>query len=496
MFSQYVKIKKTQMVRSVTMSKIPKSKKYLGIDIGTTSLKAAVFDGAGKRLGLVCYDYILDTDPATGYIEFDAESYVKMTQRAIAELTESCGKIDALSIDTQGETLILTDGEGNPVYPAVVWLDNRATSEAREIEERFGRKTVYEITGQSEIAAAWPAPKLMWFKKNRPEVWKRTKKIFLLEDYVMYKLSGSFVTEPTVQSSSLYLDIRRNEWWEEMLDFIGVSSDMLPKIVGSCEKIGFYNDVPVVSGMLDQIAGTIGAGVTDGKKISEMTGTIMAICALTDIIPEYNENSVVPTHVHAIPGKYCRILCSSTAGMALKWFKNNFSESFSFKELDALAEKITPGCDGLTMLPYFCGAYTPKYDPEARAVFAGVELSHTRAHFARAIMEAIAFNLKQNLDVALSKDTEEIRITGGGASSPLWASIKANVTAMTLKTLKESETACLGSALSAAVGIGDFTDIAAAADCIVKTDKEYAPSGMDYAEAYERYCKLDEKMTK
>ena len=179
--------------------------------------------------------------------------------------------------------------------------------------------------------------------------------------------------------------------------------------------------------------------------------------------------------------------------MALKWFKNQFAESYSFKELDMLAKDIAPGCDGLTMLPYFCGAYTPKYDPNARAVFAGIELSHTRGHFARAIMEAIAFNLKQNLDFA-NTDAAEIRITGGGAASPLWAGIKAEVTGKTLKTLSEGETACLGTALAAAVGIGDFTDIAAAADAVVGTDKCYAPTGVDYTTAYERYCALDNKL--
>ena len=473
-----------------------RNKRYLGLDIGTTSLKGAVFNGLGERLGTVSYDYVLDTDAASGYIEFDAQKYIEMCKRAISELEKKCGRIDAISVDTQGETLILTDAEGNPLCPAVVWLDNRATAEAEEINAHFGRKLVYEITGQSEIAAAWPAPKLMWFKKNRPDIWKNTEKIFLLEDYVLYSLTGEFVTEPTIQSSSLYFNISTNDWWCEMLDFIGLDGSKLPKIVKSCVRVGEYNGIPVVSGMLDQIAGTIGAGVTDEKKISEMTGTIMAICALTDKIPESDENSVVPTHAHAIEGKYCRILCSSTAGMALKWFKNQFSESFSFGELDALAEKVAPGCDGLTMLPYFCGAYTPKYDPEARAVFAGVELSHTRGHFSRAIMEAIAFNLKQNLDMAISPDTEEIRITGGGAQSPLWASIKANVTGKTLRTLSESETACLGSALSAAVGIGDFSDIVSASRAVVRTDKEYKPSGDDYTKAYARYCELDKRMTK
>ena len=175
-------------------------KKFLGIDIGTTSLKAAIFDETGKRLGLRSADYTLDTDPATGTIEFDAEEYIAICERVISELTAECGKPDALSIDTQGETMILTDGEGRPLCPAVVWLDNRAEKEAEEIREKFGNKSVYEVTGQPEITAGWPACKLLWFKRNRPAIWAKTEKVFLLEDWVLYRLSGEFVTEPTIQS--------------------------------------------------------------------------------------------------------------------------------------------------------------------------------------------------------------------------------------------------------------------------------------------------------
>ena len=162
-------------------------------------------------------------------------------------------------------------------------------------------------------------------------------------------------------------------------------------------KVGEYKGIRVVSGALDQIAGTIGCGVTSERLISEMTGTIMAICVMTDKMPPYNPDSIIPCHLHAIDGKYCLILWSSTAGMALKWFRNNFAESFSFRELDELAAKIPAGCEGLTMLPYFCGSTMPKYNPNATASFTGVTLSHTRAHFARAIMEAVAYTLKQNL---------------------------------------------------------------------------------------------------
>ena len=276
-----------------------------------------------------------------------------------------------------------------------------------------------------------------------------------------------------------------------MLDFIGISAELLPEVKKSATVVGEYKGIKVVSGMLDQIAGTLGAGVSDETRISEMTGTIMAICVMTDKMPPYNPDSIIPCHLHAVEGKYCLILWSSTAGMALKWFKNNFAENFSFRELDELAEKIAPGSDGLTMLPYFTGSTMPKYNPDARASFSGLNLSHTRAHFARAIMEAIAFTLKQNLEYVGEDAIKEIRITGGGASSPLWSTIKSDVTGKVLKTLSESETACLGSALAAAVGIGDFASLKEAVDSVVKVKKVYEPTGADYSSAYEAYCKLD-----
>ncbi len=468
-------------------------KRFLGIDIGTTSLKAAVFDESGARLALKSVDYTLSTDGATGAIEFDAETYFTMCRDVIDALLSECGKIDGISVDTQGETLILADKEGAPLAPAVVWLDNRATAEAEEIRAAFGNKAVYDVTGQPEIVAGWPAAKLLWFRRHRPDLFERAERIFLLEDWILYRLTGNFVTEPTIQSSTLYFDIRNLCWWREMLDFLGVPEEKLPKIIPSSTKVGTYRGIPVVSGMLDQIAGTLGAGATGKDVISEMTGTIMAICAMTDEIPPFSPESIVPCHVHAVKGKYCRIIASSTAGMALKWFRNQLAENFSFKELDTLAAAVPAGCEGLTFLPHFCGSFVPRYNPDAHAVIAGLTLTHTRGHIARAIMEAIAFNLKQILDLLPDK-VREIRITGGGAASPLWAGIKADVTGRVLKTLCESETACLGAALSAAVGVGAFPDLVTAADTVVKTDRSFAPTDADYREAFERYCALDARM--
>ncbi len=462
---------------------------YMGIDIGTTSLKLAVFDKTGKKIAQDCVDYTLHTDATNGFIEFPAEEYVRITKNAIDAMASKF-EITALSVDTQGETMILADQNGNALCPAVVWLDNRAVDQAAQIEKDFGRKLVYQFTGQPEISAGWPASKLLWFKQNKPDIWAKTKKIFLLEDWILYNLCGAFVTEGSMQSSSLYFNIRTGDWWPEMLEYIGITRDMLPGIKKSAELVGEYRGIKVVTGALDQIAGSLGSGVYDESIVSEMTGTIMAICALTNSIPPFVEDSIIPCHYHAIEGKYCRLLWSSTAGMALKWFKNTFAEDASFAQLDALAEQIPPGCDGLTMLPYFCGSTMPKYNPGATASFTGITLAHTKAHFARSIMEAIAFTLREDLEY-IKCECNEIRITGGGASGKLWPQIKADVTDKRLTKLAESETACLGAALLAMVSCGAYNSIADAVKAVVKTGESFVSTGADYTKAYANYVKMD-----
>ena len=463
---------------------------FLGIDIGTTSLKAAVFDKNGRRIAMRSVDYQLYSDPATGFIEFDADRYADMCFDVIESLTAECGRITALSVDTQGETMILADADGRPLCPAVVWLDNRAGKEADLIRERFGNRRVYEVTGQAEISAGWPACKLLWFRNNRPDIFEKTKKIFLLEDWILYRLTGNFVTEPTIQSSSIYFDITARDWWDEMLGFIGIGRDMLPRVIRPGDIAGSFRDTGVAAGALDQIAGSIGTGVTDRGRLSEMTGTALAIVALTDGIPPYRPGSVIPCHIHAIEGKYCELLWSSTAGMALKWFRNNLAPGVGFAELDAEAAAVPPGCDGMTLLPHFCGSVMPEYVPEARASFQGVTLAHTRGHFVRAILESVAFMLKRDLEyIDVPADTG-IMITGGGAAGSLWPQIKADVTGRSLSTVCESETACLGSAIIAATAFGCFASFSEAASSFVKIKKVFTPSGADYSEAYARYLRL------
>lgn len=458
----------------------------LGIDVGTTSLKAAVFDAEGNMLSSATIDYTLFTEGDR--VEFAAEQYWEITQEAIRKVSAE-HSIDALAIDTQGETLILTDEKGTPLCNAVVWLDNRAAREAEEIEQAFGRKRIYEVTGQPEVTATWPACKLLWFQKHKPELWSRVRKIFLLEDYLLYRLTGEFAAEKTLQSSTLYFDIRSGEWWDEMLNFLHLTPDMLPRLSESGTLVGKAGDTAVVTGAIDQIAGAIGAGVVHKGLVSEMTGTTMAVFVPSESIPPFDPDSIVPCHYN-FDGGYCLLSWSPTAGMALKWFKNNLCEQFDFRELDELANNVGPGSSGLVFLPYLCGSTMPKYNPEARASFTGLTLEHTRGHFVRSVLESVACMLRSMLDY-LEIDAEEIRAMGGGAESPLWCQIKADMTGKRLVTLENKETACLGAAILAGVGAGVFRSVESACTALVKPGKMYTPGTVDYSAVYQNYCEAD-----
>ncbi len=463
-------------------------KYLLGADIGTTSLKAAVFDETGKLIKSATKDYTLIV--SDDKVEFPAEDYWRLFKEAYDEITEGL-EISALSVDTQCETMILTDENGTPLRNAIVWLDNRAAKEADEIKEKFGNKRVYEVTGQPEITATWPAAKLLWVKKNEPEIFAKTKKVFLLEDYILYRLTGNFVTEETLQSSTIYFDIHNKCWWGEMLEFIGASADIFPKVEKSATVVGEYNGVKVVTGAIDQIAGAIGAGVIGNGTLSEMTGTTMVVFAPCNDIPEYNPNSIVPCHIN-FDGKYCLLSWTPTAGIALKWFKNNLCENFSFRELDEIAEKVPAGSNGLVFLPFLCGSTMPKYNPDARGAFLGLTMEHTRAHFVRSVLESVACLLKENLDY-LGVSCDEIRSMGGGATSPLWLQMKADITGKKITTLENNETACLGSAFLAGLGAGIYSDISECAK-MVQTKKTYIPSNTDYTECFNNFIKAEEKI--
>lgn len=463
-------------------------KHLMGIDIGTTSLKGCVFDEQGNELASVTKAYTLITEGEL--VEFPAEKYFTLFQEAYNELSAKT-RIDAFAIDTQGETLIFLDKEGKPLMNAIVWLDNRADKEAKTIEDTFGLKTVYEITGQTEVPAGYPAAKVLWLKNNKPELFAKLDKVLLLEDYLLYRITGKFVCEKSLYSSTLYLDIRTGEYWKEMLDVIGIDESYLPALYESGEKVGEYQGATVCTGALDQIAGFIGSGIVREGLVSEMTGTALAVCALSKTIPPYYDGIKVPAY-YVAKDKYCLLMWAPTAGMVMEWFKKNFCENFDFKTIDEEAAKIPLGSEGLTIAPNMRGSVMPTNDPELRGGIYGMDLKHTRAHFSKAIMESIACLLRQYLE-CLRLPVDEVISIGGGAKSALWRQIKADITGKKVVTLKNKETGCLGTAIYAGYGDGVYANIDTAVQSLVETKTVTTPIAdrQNADNVYQRYLALD-----
>ena len=461
----------------------------LGVDFGTTALKACLFDENGVRLASESAQYKLITKGE--FIEFDAQEFFNVFSTTVAKITSKF-KVDAMSVDTQGETLIVLDKDGNPLMNAIIWLDNRAEKQAKEMQEVFGIEKIYNLTGQTEIPAGYPAPKIKWLKENAPDVFAKADKFLLLEDYILYRMTGKFIASRSLYSSSLLMNVHTGEYIKEVLDYLGIKENQLPTLKESGEIVGEFNGISVATSALDQIAGITGAGVVKEGVMSETTGTALAVCALTENFPPYVKDMKVSAY-YVKKGLYCLLMWAPTAGACLEWFKGNFCENVTLKELDELAEKVPSGCEGLIALPHLCGTVMPENKPDAKGVFFGVELKHTRAHFARAIMESVAYMIKEYVDF-MGVKVNEIRSMGGGARSKLWCGIKSNVLDKTIVTLNENETACLGSAVFAGVSVGVFSSVESATEKIVGKNKTYAPNSDEYKSLYSKYKQTEKKL--
>lgn len=463
------------------------AKNLLGVDFGTTALKACLFDENGNILASESAQYKLITKGE--FIEFAAEDFYKVFIDTVGKITSKF-KVDALAIDTQGETMVVLDKSGNPLMNAIIWLDNRAAEQAEKMEKTFGLEKIYNLTGQAEIPAGYPAPKIEWLKDNAPEIFNKADKFLLLEDYIIYRLTGNFASSRSLYSSSLLMNVHTGEYIPEILDYLGIKESQLPALKESGEIVGEWQGIKVVTSALDQIAGATGAGVVKEGVMSETTGTALAVCALTEKFPPYYDGLKVSVY-YVRKGVYCLLMWAPTAGAVLEWFKRNFCEGVGFKELDASVEEVPAGCEGLIMLPHLCGTVMPENEPNAKGVFFGIELKHTKWYFARAIMESVAYMIKEYVEF-MGISLDQIRSMGGGAKSKPWCEIKSAVLDKEIVTLKQNETACLGSAIFAGVGIGVFNSSIQAAEQIVATDKSYNAKNQAYENIYADY-KIKEK---
>ena len=459
---------------------------YLTFDVGTTSVKTALFDRRGRLLAKAIKNYTLATPQADWY-EVDPLVYWKSVREGFRATLKQTGvdprQVRSISGCSQGETIIFLDREDRPVRSAMVWLDNRARAEVEELKRRIDTEEFYRCTGCTDIEPTWSVAKVLWVKKHEPQVLAKTAKLVLVEDYVSYLLTGRFCSTPTLLHSTGFLDIHTRKYWDKTAGYAGVEK-MLPEIVeaGSvvgrikpalADELGLGREVVVVKGAMDQTLSNIGAGNLGAGIVTETTGTAMAIGVTADSVAGIHANHL-PYQPHALPGRFLILPYAQTSAIIYKWFRDQFGQEEirqagdsekAYEGLNALAAGVPAGCDGLVLLPFFAGAYMPEADMYAKGVWYGVTLRHTRAHFARAIQEAVGFMLRRILDLIRAADIRiaEVRCMGGAARSDLWLQIKADICALPMVRMEEEETSTLGCALLAAVAVGDFRSVEAAA---------------------------------
>jgi xylulokinase len=493
----------------------------LGLDIGTTSVKAGIFDVEGHCLGFGRHDYALQT-PAVDFVELDAETYWTATCTVVRQAlacNDAVGQeIVGIGVSSQGETVIPTDRNGNPIHPALVWLDNRAHRESQQLKEQLGQ-SAYSHTGIPDINPTWTACKLAWLRQNRPQVFRSAHKFLLVQDFIIHRLTAQFVTEGAIACTTLLYDIVDHQWWPQALDAIGLEPERLPAISrpGSvagiltpqaAEALGLPSGIPVVLGGMDQSVGAVGAGNILPEMVSETTGGALAI-QVTVPRPDIDPSGRVPVYVHSATDRYLFVPVCDTGGMALQWFRDTFGEIQSqqaiqegkdaYDLLTDLASKAPPGSEGLLMLPHLTGAFSPEYNPQARGVFYGFTLFHHKAHFTRAVLEAVAYMLRRNLELMTQTGVKagELRATGGGAASQLWRQIKADVCQLPVVTLRYGDTAPLGDAMLVAVAINLFSSLDEAVSAMVSTAERLVPIPENlalYENAYQRYCQLNDAL--
>jgi len=494
----------------------------LGLDVGTTSVKAGLFDETGRQLAAAGEEYRLQS-PRPDRSELDSSIYwastVAAIRRTLAESGADTSAVAAIAVSSQGETIVPVNGAGKPLAPAIVWLDNRAQDEARHLSSRFSDAVVYDRTGVPAINPTWPAAKILWWQCHEPAVFRAAARFLLVEDFVLHRLTGRFVSDGSVQCTSMLYDIGRHGWWPEMLETVGVGVERLPELVrpgelvgtlspAAAAELGLSTTVGIVTGGMDQSAGAVGVGNVGGGIVSESTGgalTLQATVDRHDADPTRN----TPVYIHSAPDRYLYCPVCQTGGMALTWFRDRFGAEeaaeaarageSAYDRLTALAAAVPPGSEGLTMLPHLMGAFSPEYDPYARGVFYGFTLHHGKAHFVRAVLEAVAFMLRRNLELlaAAGAPASEIRSHGGGARSRLWNQIKADACGLPVVTLRGEDAAVRGDAMLAGVAAGVFPDLAAASAAMVAGEGRFEPVAANkpaYDEAYGRYIQLFEAL--
>lgn len=472
---------------------------YIGVDLGTSAVKLLLMDETGDIKNIVSKEYPLFF-PHPGWSEQNPEDWFEKSMEGIKELTEGFdrSKVAGISFGGQMHGLVALDKDDQVIRPAILWNDGRTGEETDYLNNVIGKDKLSQYTANIAFAG-FTAPKILWMKKHEPENFAKIVKIMLPKDYLAYKLSGSFCTDVSDASGMLLMDVKNRCWSKEMMDICGITEEMLPKLYESYEVVGtlkedvagalgLSTEVKVIAGAGDNAAAAVGTGTVGDGMCNISLGTSGTIFISSEKFG-VDENNALHSFAHA-DGNYHLMGCMLSAASCNKWWMEDILKT---KEFAKEQEGITKlGENNVFYLPYLMGERSPYNDPDARAMFIGMSMDTTREDMTQAVLEGVAFGLRDSLEVArsLGIQIERTKICGGGAKSPLWKKIIANVVNLKVDVIESEEGPALGGAMLAAVGCGEYPDVKTIAEKIVKVVDTVEPEEelvKKYEEKYQKF---------
>ncbi len=456
-----------------------------GIDVGTSATKGLAITPDGEVVATEEAPYPLST-PKPGWSEQNPEDWWRATETVLEKLTNTAGAPAGIGLSGQMHGLVALDSNDDVIRPAILWNDQRTQAECDEIERTIGLQRLIELTGNRALTG-FTAPKILWLRRNEPDNYKRIASVLLPKDYVRLRLTGEHATDVSDASGTLLLDVANRSWSQEVLGALKLDPAWLPTALESPELSGqtTRTGTPVAAGAGDQAAGAVGVGVDRRGPVSVAVGTSGVVFATLDAFAA-DEQARIHAFCHAVPDKWHAMGVMLSAAGSLTWLRNVAAPDTPFDTLLKEADQWPPGAEGLIFLPYLAGERTPHADPDARGAFVGLSLRHDRGALTRAVLEGVAFALKDSLDL-----TEELggtpktgRISGGGARSALWTQIIASVLQIPLEPVAVDEGAAFGAAILGGVAAGVWPDVHTAVQATVKPRAQIEPVP-DWIEPYQ-----------
>lgn len=469
---------------------------YIGIDLGTSAVKLLLMDSEGHIERIVSKEYPLYF-PKPGWSEQNPEDWFEQTMLGMAELTDGCDKtqIAGISFGGQMHGLVTLDAADNVIRPAILWNDGRTGKEVEYLNNVVGKNKISGYTANIAFAG-FTAPKILWMQKNEPDKFARISKIMLPKDYLAYMLSGTFCTDVSDASGMLLMDVRNRCWASEMLRICNISEGQLPKIYESFEvvgtlkpelakKLGFSPETKIIAGAGDNAAAAVGTGTVGEGRCNISLGTSGTIFISSDDF-RLDDNNALHSFAHA-DGGYHLMGCMLSAASCNKWWNEEILKTADYAGEQKGIARL--GENHVYFLPYLMGERSPHNNPDLRAVFIGMSMDTTREDMTEAVLEGVAFGLRDSLEVArkLGIKVESSRICGGGAKSTLWKKMIANIMNLKLEVIESEEGPALGGAMLAAVGCGEYPDVKSIADKVVKVVDTIEPEEELVSKYEEKY---------